>query len=131
MSESLGTTFEAELSEEKEKQSDIVRYWKKFNFPGTPPNPGTPAEKRLFNVAQNYFDIALMCERNGNPKGSSAERRELHNQLALMIFGIQRTDMDIKTAEKIADFTAYITNGSDLNNAIKEILEFEKNKQYN
>lgn len=123
--------FEIEPTKEREKMSDIVKYWKNLDFPATPPKPGTPVEQRMLDIAREYYDIALMCAKNGNPPGSSAKRRELHNQLALMIYGQQRSDLDTRTAEKIADFASYVTNGSDLNTAINDTLNYEKNEKYN
>ncbi|MDD5527918.1 MAG: hypothetical protein PHO56_02980 [Patescibacteria group bacterium] len=126
MPEILEKTFTNETEQEKEKISDIAKYWRRFGFPGKPPQEGTPAEERLIKISQEYFDTALMCERMGNPKGSDAKRRELHNQLGLMIFGKQRTDMSESVAEAIADFASYVTTGTNLRSAIAEIIAFDK-----
>jgi hypothetical protein len=121
---------EEEKGVENNPPSEIARYWRKFSFPGTPPREGTPVEKRLLDISRKYFEQALSCERKKNSIGSSAERRELHNQLSLMIIGKQRSDIDLALAEKIADFASYLVNGQSMNVAIREILDFEKNKQY-
>ncbi len=95
---------------ELEPVSDIVKYWKRFNFPFEAPKSGTPAEKRLQDLCTEYTNFIVKPNLRG-ATGSDGRRRAVHNELCLMIFGKTRDDLDLATAEQIADFATYVVVG--------------------
>lgn len=99
---------------QNESGEAVSRLWKRYGFPDQPPRAGTVAEQRLVQNAKDYIE----CVVGANTKKDSASdvvrnssnlrRRELHNKLAIMIYGRLRSGMDNGSAVNISDFAAEI-----------------------
>lgn len=109
--------------EQKEKGPDplLLELWEKYDFPGQPPFKDSRAESRLKEACKKYSQIVHNLSSSYIHRGdaenyiprtksleretsSDAERREAHNQIALMVAGEQRSGMAKGLAEQIADF---------------------------
>ena len=62
MSKSFEIPNNPESKESNENPYNLNRYWKRYNFPGNPPRPGTVAEQRvslaLHQQARQLFPAA-------------------------------------------------------------------------
>jgi hypothetical protein len=110
---------------EEIKQSDVSRYWKRYNFKFNPPKPNSPAEDRLKKVCADYAKFILDPNLSG-AVGSDGVRRQLHDQLSLMTLGEHRADIGIATAEEIADFACLVTTGMKADQAFEEFNRYKK-----
>ena len=155
MSESLVNDIEA--APNLESKGDVVILWRKYRFPGKPPDANTPVLTRLRETCARYAKMMVFPERTSQPTPilanhkrmfgggedyfaerrehqamtdlmsgkeplkriipSDAAKRELHNQIALMVVGRTRSGMDEASAEHIADFACELT----YNKSIKEM----------
>jgi len=114
-------------NEKTEKESPIGALWRKYNFKGNPPRPGTPVEGRLNKACYEYISYiqsraqANISEETPNniTRGSDTHQRDLHDQIAQMVFGLNRSQLPNNTAEKISDFACELIQGMTLK-------EFEK-----
>lgn len=121
-----------------ERDPVLLSLWKKYKFIGEPPVKGSPVEERLYETCRKYLKHALgevsvapvkkyyepetvgdsenyFAKKQDLVKTSSdPSRRELHNQIALMVVGKQRSGMDSVSAEAIADFACELINGCKL-----------------
>lgn len=121
-----------------ERDPVLLSLWKKYGFMGEPPIKGSPVEERLYETCRKYLKHALgeistppikksyekeimgdsenyFAKKTDLIKSSSdPSRRELHNQIALMVVGRQRSGMDSVSAEAIADFACELVNGCKL-----------------
>ena len=104
---------------ENTPQSDVAKYWAKFNFPFKPPKSGSPVEARLEQACNDYAKFILDPNRHG-AVGSEGERRLLHDQLAIMTVGKNRIDLDTETAEEIADFACLVATGMKADEAFQD-----------
>lgn len=116
--------------------------WAKYRFPANgAPFAGSPAEDRLVSACSRYAQYILFPERfatktrevdpstlrsglvgdaedyfaaNRRKEGSSdSARRALHNEIAIMVVGQQRSGMATDLAEKIAEFAVDVHNAFD------------------
>lgn len=124
-------TEETSVSESKElhEGGDIQKLWKKYHWMGEPPRAGSPVEERLRETCRRYMKHVLgestspelsVIKKGGDSEdyfaqfrkkekdSSGASRRELHNQIALMVVGRQRSGMDTDLALKIAEFASEV-----------------------
>lgn len=101
----------------------LIELWREYNFPGKPPFAGSSAEERLKEACDKYAN-SLEDGKNmlpgeeaavygGTAKISSSDtaRRELHNQIAVMIVGRQRSGMDEHMARNISNFAYEYSRG--------------------
>lgn len=103
----------------EQEPSPLLGYWRRFGFPNQPPKAGSVAEQRLLDKCQAYTDLVLAGKvRSG---GSEDQRRLLHNEIAVMIFGKTRSEMDYDLAEKISDFASLVTTGETLDQALMNL----------
>jgi|WetSurMetagenome_2_1015567.scaffolds.fasta_scaffold459064_2 hypothetical protein len=133
--EDINSVETGESSEQNEvdprKSESIKNYWKQYGFPGNPPKAGSIAEKRLIDACAEYAEyfVSMSMSSFGDSKaiahGSDAKRRELHNNIAIMITGNQRSGMDNVLAKKLADFAAHLTYGDSFENVIKEYESYK------
>ncbi|MFA6270079.1 MAG: hypothetical protein WC657_02625 [Candidatus Paceibacterota bacterium] len=107
---------------EKNRDPFLEELWSEYGFRGKPPFADSVAEKRLKESCNSY---ANFVDRNKNQlpgeekliygvnKIGSSEvgRRALHNQIALMVMGEQRSGMDIGLAKKIGEFAYEYSRG--------------------
>ncbi len=117
------------------EKTPLEGLWKEYGFLGHPPKPGSGADSRLRELCKTYMTYVLTprfiedgsgsedAENYFSPRNrgsyqlsdqkvpSSVRRRELHNQIALMAMGKQRSGMDENLALRIADFACIITHG--------------------
>lgn len=112
----------------EEEPSELLGPWKRFGFPGQPPRAGSLAEKRLLDNCQAYTDLVL-SENSG--AGSDKERRRLHNEIAVMIFGKTRDEVDYDLAEKISDFASIISTGDTLKQALQNLEDARQSRLVN
>ena len=106
---------------EKEPDPLLERLWEKYEFPYTPPFKDSVAESRLKQACQDYANIVNVLSsvylQQGDSENyvppsktiqkvsaSDSKRREIHNQIALMVMGKQRSGMSNTLATHIADF---------------------------
>ncbi len=126
-------SHESETPISQEREPRLKKLWAKYRFVGEPPFMNSPVEDRLKDVAKRYAYHVIFPERSSamktdarfvshdsedyfaagrrKPISSDAPRRELHNQLSLMVMGTQRSGMDIALAEHIADFAVEYAYG--------------------
>jgi len=101
----------------EEEVSPLLGSWRRFGFPGQPPKVNSVAEKRLLEKCQSYTNLVLAGKIRS--VGSEDERRKLHNEIAVMIFGKTRGEMAYDLAEKIANFASMVTTGETLDQALQ------------
>ncbi len=109
---------------ENEPDPALKQLWRKYGFPNRPPFKGSIAEKRLKDACSGYSNLVRNSEiinprlredsenyfsKSSNKDGSNTlgyetKRRELHNMIALMVVGEQRSGMNENLATKIANF---------------------------
>ncbi len=106
-------------SKENAPQSEVAKYWARFDFPFKPPKPGSPVEARLEQACNDYAKFILDPNRSG-AVGSEGKRRLLHDQLAIMTVGKNRVDLDSKTAEEIADFACLVATDMKADEAFQD-----------
>ena len=99
------------LPEKKEVDGFLGELWDGYDFPGKPPFKDSVAEKRLQDTCRQYTRFLDETTHVTNPKLYDTERRKLHNQIALMLVGKQRSGMDPELAEHIAGFAFEYTKG--------------------
>jgi hypothetical protein len=113
---------------EKEPDPYLDDLWEKYDFPGKPPYKETLAEKRLKDACQAYAAIVNQIAKSSmhsdhenyfsqinivkKISASDSKRRELHNQIALMVSGKQRSGMALNDAEHIANFAIELAENS-------------------
>lgn len=132
-----GAVAVSDASFSAEPNPELRRLWAKYRFPaGGAPFAGSPAEVRLVETCSRYAQYVLYPERfehkqrEQNPftgkseivgdgenyfgadrrKSSSSDstRRQLHNEIALMVVGQQRSGMGFEQADEIARFAVEV-----------------------
>ena len=121
-----------EAEEKIERDPHLASLWKKFHFMGDPPVKGSPVEARLIDTCARYVRYIAepdtmyanaskqVDSENYFAKNkpifikSDSSRRTLHNQIALMVDGRQRSGMSDKRALEIADFACQLVLGQSL-----------------
>ena len=78
------------------------------------PKEGTAAYAKLWNTCKEYSkEVHLeMVNREVNPSESQSRRRMLHNQLCIMIFGLDHSAVeakDPKDLKRIANLAHYVS----------------------
>jgi hypothetical protein len=137
-----GAEIDAEEAEEKEfteRDPFLQKLWSKYHFMGEAPFEGSPAEDRLYDLCKKYNVHSLDTTKYSIPKQqadgenyfarpkdiasilapSEASRRELHNQIAMMATGRQRSGMAIERATEIAHFACELIYGCDIHEALE------------
>jgi hypothetical protein len=92
--------------QEKERDEYLNMLWDDYGFPGKPPFKESAAEKRLKSTCEAYSVFI-----DSGTDSSESARRVLHNELALMCVGAQRSGMDITMAENISQFAYEYAKG--------------------
>lgn len=96
--------------------------WEEYKFPGNPPKKDSDAEKRLLETCKLYSQF-LIDENKGyslTQRGSSeAERRKLHNQVAIMVVGKKRSGMELSEATHIGSFAFEYARGVNFEDYMK------------
>jgi hypothetical protein len=121
--------FGLPTGEKKEKESQLSMLWKRYRFFGTPPKDGSPVAQRLYDTCETY--IKCVMKRSGEKQASEnalamiessdSYRRELHNQIALMTLGHQRTQLDDRRAAELRDFACLLVYGCDFEQMMKDM----------
>jgi len=98
-----------------ESQVDYLgNLWRQYGFMGRAPKSGSVAEQRLRDLCRQYTKIVL------NKQGySDNERRNLHNQIAIMTVGQSRSNLNNRMAERVADFASEFAAGFTLDELAK------------
>lgn len=111
---------------EKNREPFLEELWAEYGFKGEPPFAGSVAEARLKEVCNRYADFvdfhknelpaqqALVYGSSSSNKkfiASESGRRELHNQIAIMVVGKQRSGMEGHMAKHIAGFAYEYSRG--------------------
>ena len=97
--------------------------WSRYGFPGNAPKAGTPVEKRLQDKCREYAEKVfkyVIDPKRSIIQGSEKLRRSLHDEVAILIFGRRRDDLDIQTAENIAEFACELALGGTLDEIIED-----------
>jgi len=97
----------------------IALTWKKYGFPGRPPVAGGEAEEKLLRACEKYVESVLKMEA-GKYENS---RRDLHNRIAMIVYGKRRESLDNEAAEKLSNFASEIILGKTIKGALLEVLE--------
>jgi len=111
------------LSIEGEVDPILNKLWRKYKFTTKPPIKGGVAEQRLLSACRSYTSLVDNLPQMINARSqqdsenyfaknrsvdfvreSESDRRELHNQIAIMIVGKQRSGMEESLALHLADF---------------------------
>lgn len=116
-------------TQEKEYDPFLESLWREYNFPGTPPVEGSQAEIRLKDLCGKYAlyveaqdPVALDRKtQESKMKSSELERRNIHNQIAMMVIGKQRSGLVNSEAEYIGEFAFEYSRGYK----IKDIDKFQ------
>ena len=119
MFESPQPAIPQENNKEKESLFDprLEGLWDDYDFPGHPPKKASQAEKRLYDKCVEY---ANTLDHSGHysalslAKSSDSRRRQLHNEIAVMVVGKQRSGMQPVQAEHIANFAYEYARGISL-----------------
>ena len=90
--------------------------WTKLGLPGKPPAQGSVAEGRLRETCERYTQYVINPEMMKHA-GSDQRRRNLHNEIAIMLVGRPRSGMDGVEADKIANFAVQLSTGYSLKEA--------------
>ena|SRR3989344_4606311 len=117
-------SFSRPNKQEKETDQFLQVLWGDYEFSGRPPYVGSLAETRLKSICGKY--AVLMDDEHHSPeqtvstiKISDNERRKLHNELALILVGRQRSGMTPGEAEHIAQFAYEYSRGYKLSDKEK------------
>ncbi|MDO8620538.1 MAG: hypothetical protein Q7R64_04305 [bacterium] len=94
----------------------LLKLWHRFNFKSTPPLKGSVAERRLHDACNRYTQYITNDDLKRLPQ-SDQNRRNLHNEIAIMLVGKQRSGMGFTDAEKIAEFACELSLGCTLQEA--------------
>lgn len=83
----------------------------------TLPNSGTVAYSRIWNTCKEYSkEVHLeMLNKEIDPRESQSKRRQLHNELCVMIFGLSHAEVakrEHKDIKRIANL-AHLVSGRD------------------
>lgn len=135
-------TEETSVSESKElhEGGNIQKLWKKYHWMGEPPIAGTPVESRLRNICYRFLQYRLgkfksadiLNIKQPDPENyfaqfrkptknhSEVSQRELHNQIALMVTGKQRSGMEHEEAEKVTQFASEVAYNCSLEDALEK-----------
>lgn len=90
--------------------SEMATLWKKYRLPGKPPPTGSIAEQRMCQYAEEYLNCVIgettkkEVASNVVRNSSSETRRDLHNKLSIMIYGVVRDSLHEVDADKISEF---------------------------
>ncbi len=106
----------SEENRERESLFDpfLEDLWNKYNFSGHPPKKGSQAESRFFDkcaLYATYLDHPIHYPDEHAKKDSDSMRRQLHNEIAIMIMGQKRSGMKSSQAEHIANFAYEYARG--------------------
>lgn len=115
--------------EESLYDSRLGDLWEEYGFPGKPPKKDSEAEKRLLNTCKLYSQF-LIDEKGGYSVAqlgsSEAERRKLHNQVAIMVVGKKRSGMDLDEATHIGDFAFEYAHGV----TFEDYMKYKNREEY-
>jgi hypothetical protein len=110
-------------TQEKSYDPFLEELWFEYGFHGKPPFAGSIAENKLKEACDKYADCVDHDKKmlpgeevaiyDGSKKISTSEtyRRELHDQIAVMIAGRQRTGMEEHLAMHITNFAYEYSRG--------------------
>lgn len=122
-------------TQEKKYEPFLEELWEEYGFKGKPPYLGSLAEKRLKDVCDQYansvdaqhgkkpLDNDFKLYRKNKSSASDSARRVLHNQIAIMVVGNQRSGMEADLAQAIGEFAYEFSRGYKIGEAEK----FKKN----
>lgn len=98
--------------------SDLSQYWKRLNFRGEAPKPASPLEDRLRNKCREYISMVL----DPQLRGAIGEnrRRDLHNEIAIMVLGKSRDDLPYEVGEKVSEFASLVATGMTMGKALDD-----------
>jgi ribosomal protein S8E len=112
--EKLGIKTDSEQQERpKEYDRALLNLWSKYKFLGKPPFKDSPAEQRLKETCEKYYKL-MVNDHIARIKGSQDKKRELHNQIALMTIGKQRSEVNTEIAEMLANFASELITGQSI-----------------
>lgn len=100
----------------EEGNSELANLWRRFHLDGKPPKAGTVAEQRLMDKCQFYSNL-LLDPNKTSATGSDSYRRQLHNEIAIMVTGKERSGMAFDDANNIAEFAVKLSTGMSIEEA--------------
>lgn len=116
-------TSNESIDDEEEFDPFLGILWKEYDFVGNPPKKGSAAETRLRKTCEEYVTYLDSKHLSGKNMAtinvSEGRRRQLHNEIALMVVSKLRSGMTNSLAEKIADFAFEYIKGYKISEAYK------------
>jgi|GEM_PF-3224834 len=116
-------------NQEKSYEPFLEELWGEYDFAGRPPFAGSVAEAKLKEACDKYANFIdghkglpgdeARIYGNRKIESSNSDRRVLHNQVALMVMGKQRSGMDLETAMIITEFAYEYSRGYKIKEAEK------------
>lgn len=83
--------------------------WNRYGFSGNPPILNSDAEKRLKEKCERYSRFII--DTKNKASYSDPTRRQLHNEIAIMTVGKQRSGMGSEEARHVANFALVFIHG--------------------
>lgn len=123
---SLENNFEKGKDTLEKEQKRIDGLWKRFHLNGQPPKAGTPVMDRLTDNCRSYLDF-ITNSKVSNMTSSDSIRRDIHNQIAIMVDGKKREDMSFDRAEEIAEFASFLVHKVSIGDLEDMMNNLEKN----
>jgi hypothetical protein len=127
--ESYATPPEERESVEPVYDPRLENLWEKYELVGNPPQKDSVAETRLKERCEEYASYSIGA--NSKFSGSKAaynydvNKRRIHNEIAIMVMGAQRSGMKSSLAQHIANFAIEYATGYENG----KIESFEKREE--
>ncbi len=118
--------------EDQQKVAErITRLWGQYGFPGSPPKPKSIAQNRLEDYCRDYIHVLTDEVMNkGNMAAlSDSRRRELHNNIALMVVGAERSALDQDEGDRIANFASELIFGQSIVTMYEELRKARERRE--
>ena len=119
-----------ERNDERDGQR-LDTLWRRYGFAGNPPTAGSAAQERLEDYCRRYMDVLTdeVMTKGNNASLSDSLRRELHNNIALMTVGSERSVLDDEEGKRIANFASELIFGTTLVNVYEDLRKSRENQE--
>ncbi|KKR32325.1 MAG: hypothetical protein UT65_C0003G0011 [Parcubacteria group bacterium GW2011_GWF2_39_8b] len=93
----------------------LEKLWGDYGFEGNPPKADSLAESRLKDTCERYTKYAMGLDVRFTTQKEAIRhhqrQRQLHNEIAVMVVGQQRSGMEEELAQKISSFATEYVQG--------------------
>jgi len=125
--------YEDEVNNKEEQiESERISFlWAQYGFPGNPPRIGTGAYDRLKDYCRSYtnFLVDEIMSKGNTPSISEPRKRELHNNIALMTTGRERSSMSNEEGVKIVNFASELIFGQPIELVYEDLRKSRENQE--